>query len=194
MSALPATASDLLADLIRPGEKVHPAPTPANPANPAKTRASIGLAHDSGTCEGLRISAKAAPDSQTFAGFRRPQNDPQAVHPCGSSQLSQDSQGCRPAGAFVPAWGDADIARFLDRRDRLMRWGWKEPEAEALADRLVRRDLEADTRVTCADCRHYKPGACGNHKAAGLCRPDVGRDLAVMLQRCPGHEPHEGMA
>ena len=66
-----------------------------------------------------------------------------------------------------------------------MRWGWAEPEADRLAERLVRRDREADERVSCTDCRHYRPGHCGNHRAAGLQSPDVGRDLAAMLQRCP---------
>ena len=84
------------------------------------------------------------------------------------------------------AWTDGDIARFLDRRARLLRWGWPEHEAEALADRLVRRDREADPRVICAECRHYRPGRCGNHRTAGLYSSEVGRDLAAMLQRCPG--------
>ena len=88
------------------------------------------------------------------------------------------------------AWTDGDIARFLDRRARLLRWGWPEGEAEALAERLVRRDRErTDDRVNCADCGHYRPGRCGNHRRAGLRAPDVGRDLAATLQRCPGFDP-----
>ena len=86
------------------------------------------------------------------------------------------------------AWTDADIARFLDRRARLLRWGWPEPEAEKLAERLVIRDREADDRVSCADCASYRPGRCGNHRRAGLTVADVGRDLAAMLQRCPAFE------
>ena len=86
------------------------------------------------------------------------------------------------------AWTDADIACFVDRRARLLRWGWGEGEAEKLAERLVRRDREGDDRVSCTDCRHYRPGRCGNHAPAGLRAPDVGRDLAVMLQRCPGFQ------
>ena len=35
------------------------------------------------------------------------------------------------------AWTDGDIARFLDRGARLLRWGWTQPKAERLADRLV---------------------------------------------------------
>lgn len=83
------------------------------------------------------------------------------------------------------AWTDGDIARFFDRRARLMRWGWPEAEAEKLAERLVRRDREADPRVICADCQNYRPGRCGSHKRAGLLAPDVGRELAATLQHCP---------
>ena len=86
------------------------------------------------------------------------------------------------------AWTDADIARFLDRRARLLRWGWPEPEAERLAERLVRRDRESDDRGACVECRHYRPGRCGNHRTAGLYSSEVGRDLATLLQRCPGFE------
>ena len=49
----------------------------------------------------------------------------------------------RSAIVGLLAWTDADIARFLDRRARLMRWGWAEPEAEKLAERLVKRAFRA---------------------------------------------------
>jgi hypothetical protein len=87
------------------------------------------------------------------------------------------------------AWTDADIARFLERRSRLLRWGWSEQDAEKLAERLVRRDREQDERVSCMDCAHYRPGRCGNHRRAGIGTADVGRDLVAMLQRCPGFQP-----
>jgi hypothetical protein len=87
------------------------------------------------------------------------------------------------------AWTDADISRFTKRRDRLLRWGWAEPDAEKLAERLVRRDREQDDRVSCTDCKHYRPGRCGNHRRAGLGTVDVGRDLATLLQRCDGFKP-----
>jgi hypothetical protein len=86
------------------------------------------------------------------------------------------------------AWTDADIERFNDSRARLMRWGWPEPEAEALAARLVRRDRELDPRVSCLECVSYRPGRCGNHQRAGLLTGEVGRDLAALLQRCLGFQ------
>jgi hypothetical protein len=88
-----------------------------------------------------------------------------------------------------PRWCHADITRFTTRRDRLLRWGWAEPDAEALAERLMRRDSEQDDRVHCTDCKHYRPGRCGNHRQAGLGSNDLGRDLASLLQRCDGFKP-----
>ena len=85
------------------------------------------------------------------------------------------------------AWTDGDIDRFLNRRARLLRWGWPESEAENLAERLVNGDRDNDDRVSCIDCQHYRPGRCGNHRRAGLYDADVGRDLAGMMQRCPGY-------
>lgn len=89
-------------------------------------------------------------------------------------------------------WGDADIARFQARQRRLQRWGWPADQAEVLADRLTCRDvLGNDDRVCCVDCRHYRPGRCGNHRHAGLLSAELGRDLAGRLQRCPGFQTEE---
>ena len=87
------------------------------------------------------------------------------------------------------AWTDGNIAGFIARRARRVRWGWPESDAEALAERLTLRDRSADDeRVNCTDCRHYRPGRCSNHRAARLHSPEVGRDLAALLQRCPGFQ------
>lgn len=81
------------------------------------------------------------------------------------------------------------MPRIPRARERLLRWGWPAPEAEAMAERLAWRDREADDRVSCAgDCAHYRPGRCGNHKRAGLHTAELGRDLAGLLQRCPGFQ------
>jgi hypothetical protein len=93
-----------------------------------------------------------------------------------------------PADLAAVEWTDADMARFMDRRARLMRWGWAEAEAERQAEKLVLRDREADPRVSCTECQHYRPGRCANHKAAALASHEVGRDMATRLQRCPGFQ------
>lgn len=90
---------DLLADLLAPGASADAQGTPANPAKAAKAEHPCGLAADSAPCEGLRISAKAAPDSQLFAGLRKPASPAQSKQRRGFSQDSQLSQGGHPANA-----------------------------------------------------------------------------------------------
>ena len=191
-----ALLDDLLADFTAPACLATAPPTPAKAANSAKSEQPCGREADSAPangCETLRIGGARG---SKFAGIRRhPQQQKAAEreHPRGFSQDSQDSQACPPPCTALEAldlaavsWTDGDIARFLDRRARLMRWGWPETDAEKLADRLVMRDREADDRVSCTDCTHYRPGRCGNHRRAGLSAADVGRDLAAMPQRCAG--------
>lgn len=197
-----ALLDDLLAGYVAPFRAELSAPAPAKTAKPANRESPRGPAPTLTVCEGQRIPAnrvdaddKARPQSHPFAGVRNTDPGKQREEPCGPSQDSQNSQAYPPRGVGfgdtdLPAatWADADIARFLYRRARLLRWGWAEPDAEKLAERLVRRDREHDDRVSCADCGHYRPGRCGNHRSAGLQVPDAGRDLAAMLQRCPGFQ------
>ena len=190
-----ALLDELMAPFLPP-QSASARTTPAKAAKAANVERWRGVKAESASCEGLRIPANAVTPSQTFAGLRNLRNRPQSEQRCGFSQDSHDSQGwaARCAGVredelAVVCWTDANIERFLCRRDRLLRWGWGEPEAEALAERLVKRDREQDDdRVSCADCRHYRPGRCGNHRYAGLHSPDVGRPLVALLQRCPGFE------
>lgn len=84
------------------------------------------------------------------------------------------------------AWTGQNIARFQELRARLLWWRWAEPEAELLAERLVRRHREQDERVSCVECRYFRPGRCGNYRRAGLSASEVGHDLASLLQRCTG--------
>lgn len=90
----------------------------------------------------------------------------------------------------MPREGGAVQNTALSIRARLARWGWPPDEIEALAGRLARRDADDDRRL-CAECRHYLPGRCGNHRLAGL-QAEVGRDLAATPQRCPGFRPRSG--
>jgi hypothetical protein len=195
-----ATVAALLADLIDPAAFGLVVATPAKAANPANREQRRGLAAVPVACEALRNAAKpdagtptAGANSQTFAAVRSLPDRPESEQRRGVSQVSQDSQGCPPANLIYSTadlaaveWSDADMARFIDRRARLLRWGWPADDAEKLAERLTRRDREADPRVNCTDCMHYRPGRCGNHRRAGLQGAEVGRDLAALLQRCPG--------
>lgn len=211
---------ELLSGFGKPGDGAFPASTSAKAANPANREHPCEFPADSRFANGLRtpanpgpLTAEAAPDSQTFAAESQDPSQREGEQSRDVSRDSQDSQVVTGPMQFDPApwlsdsttgdisavpWTDGDISRFLDRRARMLRWGWTEPEAEAGAERLVKRDREPDDRVSCVDCRHYRPHRCGNHRQAGLHAPDVSRDLAGLLQRCPGFKatltnPHVGM-
>lgn len=95
--------------------------------------------------------------------------------------------------AHLDPWDDATIARFLARASRLRRLGFDEQDAEDMAEALHLRDVRADDRHLCLECRHYRPGRCRNHRAADLRSPEVGRDLATVFQHCAGFAPAEGV-
>lgn len=192
------TAPAFLAELLAP----FVGPATATPATSATSEQRRGSQRASAPATRLRHPARSPVAVADVAASRNAPSTPESEQPCGLSQKSQLSQGmtaqCTPErpnpGGF--GWDDAAIARFLVRRDRLLRWGWPEPEAEALADRLTRRDAAAsrgdtDDRVSCVDCANHRPGRCAEHRRAGLSSPEVGRDFAGLLQRCPGFQPEE---
>jgi len=119
---------------------------------------------------------------------------PSVVHPFSAVSIS----GSLPAKKLQADTGEADrkerpntgeAARLEVRLARLIRWGWPEGEALAMAERLALRDLAGEDLASCTECASYRPGRCGNHRRAGLFSPAVGRDLAALLQRCPGFKP-----
>ena len=90
------------------------------------------------------------------------------------------------------ALSGADATRYADRHARLLRWGWPRADADAVAARLAARERDDDRRVNCTECRHFQPGRCGNFRRAGLTSSALGKDLAALLQRCPGFAPMAG--
>lgn len=88
--------------------------------------------------------------------------------------------------AHAVAWDDAAIARFQARVMRLVQLGIAADHTDDLAERLHLRGVEGDDRVLCVECRHHRPGRCGNQHAAGLHSPELALNLAVMLQDCQG--------
>ena len=191
----PGTVAALLADLIEPAGRALAAPTAAkaaNAANAANRQQTGGLAADLLPCETPRIAANprgtaraAGTNSPEFAAVRNLENGLKSEQERGLSQDSQHSRACEQAGAARP---EAQRLRFLDRRARLLRWRWPESDAARLAERLSQRDCQPDERVSCADCRHARPGRCANHQRAGLSGPALGRDLVALPQRCPGYQ------
>ena len=86
------------------------------------------------------------------------------------------------------AMNGAELATFASRTQRFTWRGVTTDDAEALADRLVIRDRQQDERRVCLECSNHRPGRCGNYRAARLHSPELGRDLAELLQRCPGFQ------
>lgn len=133
----------------------------------------------------------APPPPGTDKTDRTPLVSVLAVTPEGGAALHADVAA--PALAAV-AWTDADIERFLAVRDRLLRWGWPESEAEDLADRAVEGRRGGDERRACIECLHLGAGRrCGNPRAAGL-GLDLPRALVELPQRCPGYADYTQLA
>ncbi len=84
-----------------------------------------------------------------------------------------------------------EIDAFTARLSRFTDKGLTPTDAEALADRLTRRDREGDDRRLCLECLHlHRGGRCGNWQRAGVAM--TARDarlpgeLLQRLQRCDG--------
>lgn len=61
------------------------------------------------------------------------------------------------SGAFrMQPWSDREIARFQFREALFRRRGLAPAAAEALGDRLARRDQERDDRRCCAECSNWQ--------------------------------------
>jgi hypothetical protein len=71
-------------------------------------------------------------------------------------------------------------------------------EAEQLAERLGRRDLERDDRRLCLECVHLSGAAdarrCANWRVTGMRGNAIPADLVGLLQRCAGFAQCAGLA
>ena len=99
--------------------------------------------------------------------------------------------------AHAEAWDDAACALFVVRTARIQRRGFSESDATDLAEQLHLRDVRADYRHACLECKHLAGAVstgwrCGNHKAAGLNAAQVAADLVVMQQYCQGFADEGG--
>lgn len=92
------------------------------------------------------------------------------------------------------AMNTAELKVFAVRRDRLLRWGYAEREADALADRLTLRDRDGDDRRLCSECSWLgDAGRC--LAAAGGRILGVDRRLEpvqTILQRCVAFDLRDG--
>ena len=87
----------------------------------------------------------------------------------------------------------AEIDAFTVRLARFTDKGLSLDDAEALADKLVTRDRDNDSRRLCLECAHLQGVSrwgCGNWKQAAICTRPADAGLAHVLvvtpQHCPG--------
>lgn len=122
-----------------------------------------------------------------WVGYRSPHVCPPDAPngPVGAeSRISQARVAPRPIG------GAGEVLA----RQRISGLTWRglgESAARALADTLARRDAAGDHRRMCVECANFAVGYCARHRAAGLLRPDIGQDLATLLQTCPAFNSFE---
>lgn len=106
--------------------------------------------------------------------------------PYGLSRVEADAAHAEP-------WSEAACSRFVARVALFLRRGIDPTDADDLAERLYLRDMEADERRLCVECRHltgrtWSGWLCGNARAAGVAR-DLPPELLTQPQRCPGFAP-----
>ena len=83
----------------------------------------------------------------------------------------------------------SEIDTLTARLHHFTRRGLAVVDAETLADKLVRRDREADDRRLCLECGNLSWGSgwrCNQWQRAGLGASSVPADLVRQLQRCDG--------
>ena len=105
--------------------------------------------------------------------------------PIQASETTELPESLKPAAVV---WTDGDVARLTHVHAQMLRWRWPEREADSMAERLLYRDKDRDDRVSCLECRNYRPGRCSRFRRAGLSASDIGHDFAVLLQRCPAFQ------
>lgn len=88
---------------------------------------------------------------------------------------------------------DREIGRHVFRQGLFQRRGEDAAHAEVLADRLLERDRDLDTRRLCLECAHFQPnggemrGSDGCFAASQGWLGPIGRffsPLRTTLQRC----------
>ena len=85
----------------------------------------------------------------------------------------------------------AEVDNFKARLSKFGNKGLTATDCEALADKLVLCDREADDRRVCLECRNLSgygsaSWRCSNWKAAGVGASGLPFDVVLMLHRCDG--------
>jgi hypothetical protein len=182
LSCVATVATVNVANLQKPPAN-DPAPTPKKVLAVSHADSASGAVNDIGTIRPPGLSpallvASQALDAQIHAAGLLPGNDP-------DRWCYPDSEAM--TGTELDLF-TARLARFIDK-------GVSHADAESLADKLVIRDRESDSRRLCLECTHLggfgrTSWRCGNWQAAGVAHRARGVqlpvDLVFQLQRCAG--------
>ena len=125
-----------------------------------------------------------APD---MAPMQKTKGDLQAANDPASAAPADPDRWCWPHST---AMNTGEIDTFTARLARFTDKGLNLDDGEALADKLVIRDREADERRLCLECKHlagYGPWRCNQWRRAGLGQPGIPADMAQQFQRCDGY-------
>ena len=135
------------------------------------------------------------PTKPGFVGFVAPGMAPVqktgADAPAANDPAQDPDRWCWP---HSQAMNTAEIDTFMARLTRFTDKGLALDAAEALADRLVARDREADDRRLCLECAHLAGHAgvwgCRNWQQAAIASrirdAQLPAALAIQPQRCDG--------
>jgi hypothetical protein len=93
--------------------------------------------------------------------------------------------------AHLHPWTGSEIDRFRRRTAHFVGLGLREQDAEDLAETLHLRDITADHRHLCIECRHLSRWKCRAHVIAKLDTAILGKTFATTAQDCPGFCPEQ---
>lgn len=135
----------------------------AEPATPATPPQRMGLQPKPSIHAGCTPATPATPHPDVS----------EAANDAAPTQAPGADRWCWP---HSDAMNSAELESFAARLARFVSTGMRAGAAESLADRLVKRDRDADDRVSCAECRHGRSTRC----------PDGAPLPRDVLHRCDG--------
>jgi hypothetical protein len=83
----------------------------------------------------------------------------------------------------------AEIETFAARLCLFAKRGIPVDWADALADKMMKRDREGDDRRSCLECQRLAGRTCAAWRQAGIGSAQLPADFAARLQRCPAFTP-----
>lgn len=137
---------------------------------------------------GWRVTLPDGIQPATVATFRAASQALNAsIQAAGAGAAPEPDRWCWPHSS---AMNTAEITTFGARVVRFMARGLSAPDAEALADRLVKHDRDQDGLRCCLECRHLHGTGphtwrCAAWRAAGLSAAASAHNLVPVPQHCP---------